>query len=77
MKKKNYIRPESTSIILGDDLMELGGLSVQGKNPPEDENLFIGVGGEGDMEEEARAKKFTSIWEDDAFTGHVQDELFD
>jgi len=76
MKKKYYIRPESTSIILGDDLMDLGGLSVHDKNPDGD-NQFIGIGGEGDMEEEARAKNFTSVWEDDAFTGHIPDELFD
>ncbi|MBO5627256.1 MAG: hypothetical protein J5953_15910 [Prevotella sp.] len=78
MKKKYYIRPESASIMLGDDLMELGGLSIQGKNTETgEENIFAGIGGEGDMEEEARAKNFTSVWEDDAFTGHIPDELFD
>ena len=77
MKKKYYIRPESVSILLGDDLMDLGGLSVQGKNPSGDSQL-IGISDEeGNMEEEARAKNFISIWEDDAFTGHVQDELFE
>ena len=29
------------------------------------------------MEKDARAKNFTSVWEDDAFTGHIPDELFD
>lgn len=63
MKKKEYIRPESAFITLGDELMDLGGLSVHGKNP-EDEDLFIGIGGEGDMEDEARSK-FINIWDDD------------
>ena len=80
MKKKYYIRPESASIMLGDDLMDLGGLSVQGKNPNGD-SQFIGVDDgdpkDNDMENEARAKNFTSVWEDDAFTGHIPDELFD
>jgi hypothetical protein len=61
----------------GDDLMDLNGLSVHGKNPNGD-NVSIEEGGEGSMEDEALSKRnFISIWEDDAFTGHVQDELFE
>ncbi|MBP3219168.1 MAG: hypothetical protein J6M37_01695 [Prevotella sp.] len=78
MNKKEYIKPVSVVIRFGDDLMELGGLSIQGKNTETgEENIFAGIGGEGDMEKDARAKNFTSVWEDDAFTGHIPDELFD
>ena len=64
MKKKEYIRPESAFITLGDELMDLGGLSVLGKNP-DDENLFIGISDdEGNMESEGRSK-FIKIWDDD------------
>jgi hypothetical protein len=77
MNKKEYIRPVSIMVKFGDDLMDLNGLSVHGKNPDGD-NVSVGEGGEGSMEEEALSKSnFISIWEDDAFTGHVQDELFE
>lgn len=62
----------------GDDLMDLHGLSVHGKNPNGD-NVSIEEGGEGSMEEEALSKSnFTSIWEEDAYTGHIiPDEVFE
>ena len=52
MNKKEYIRPVSIMVKFGDDLMDLNGLSVHGKNPDGD-NVSVGEGGEGSMEEEA------------------------
>ncbi len=77
MNKKEYIKPGSVVIRFGDDIMELNGLSIHGKNG-EDGSVSAETGGEGSMEDEALSKRnFTSVWEDDAFTGHIPDELFD
>lgn len=78
--KKIYEKPIIERLAFKDPLLDLGGLSVINKNTADGgQDLTIGVGDdEGNIWNDARAKNFNSIWEEDAFTGHIiPDEVFE